>query len=197
VKIGTTANQKKLFFGLRRAKSEISALEEGDLRPDQVSAIATKLGVNDVEVVEMNRRMSGDGWLNAPMGRGEEGGAEWQDQLVDETVSAETALADGQQAAARHDELHRALATLNTRERTVFEARRLREDPATLEELADQYGVSRERIRQIDARAFIKVQQAIVHRSTNLPAAPNRRIRGRQREGDRLVQGRSIAAAAA
>jgi RNA polymerase sigma-32 factor len=172
VKMGTTANQKKLFFGLRRAKTEISALDEGDLRPDQVSAIASKLGVTGVEVIEMNRRMAGDGRLNAPVRHDEIGGMEWQDQLADETVSAETAMADNQEAAARHDALHRALAILTGRERDIFEARRLRDHPATLEELASLYGVSRERVRQIEVRAFIKLQQAVMRRSSNLPAAP-------------------------
>jgi RNA polymerase sigma-32 factor len=181
VKMGTTASQKKLFFGLRRAKSEISALEDGDLRPDQVSVIASRLGVTGVEVVEMNRRMAGDTWLNAPVRNGEEGGAEWQDQLADEAVSAETALADGQEAAARHNALHRALATLDHRERDILEARRLRDDPVSLEDLADHYGVSSERIRQIEARAFIKVQQAVVKRSSNRPDAPRTRIGGRHR----------------
>lgn len=197
VKIGTTANQKKLFFGLRRAKSEISALDDGDLRPEQVSAIASKLGVTGVDVVEMNRRMAGDGSLNAPVRRDQEGSMEWQDQLADETVSAETALAEGQEAAVRRTALHRALATLNPRERDIFEARRLRDQPTTLEDLADVYGVSRERIRQIEARAFVKVQQAVMQRSTDLPTAPRSQIRGRRQTARQFPMGMALEAAAA
>jgi RNA polymerase sigma-32 factor len=197
VKLGTTASQKKLFFGLRRAKSEISALEDGDLRPDQVSAIATRLGVTGADVVQMNRRMAGDSWLNAPVRNGEDGAAEWQDQLADDAVSAETALVEGQEIAARQNALQRALATLSGREREIFEARRLRDEPVTLEELADRYGVSRERIRQIDARAFIKVQQAVTKRPANLPSAPRIRIRARHQTADRLPSRRSVGAVAA
>jgi RNA polymerase sigma-32 factor len=197
VKLGTTASQKKLFFGLRRAKYEISALEDGDLRPDQVSAIASRLGVTGVDVIEMNRRMAGDGRLNAPMRHDESGVTEWQDQLADDTVSVETAIVEGQEAAARHNALGRALATLSDRERGIFEARRLRDDPATLEELADLHGVSRERIRQIEARAFIKVQQAVVKRSSNVPAAPRSGIRARHQTPDAAKRGHSIEAVAA
>ncbi|MDB5408745.1 MAG: polymerase, sigma 32 subunit, RpoH, partial [Rhodospirillales bacterium] len=197
VRMGTTTNQKKLFFGLRRAKSEISALEDGDLHPDQVSSIASRIGVTGDEVIEMNRRMAGDGSLNAPLRHDEGGGAEWQDQLVDESVSAETAMADGQEAATRRNALQRALATLNGRERAIFEARRLRDDPAPLEELAGRYCVSRERIRQIEGRAFVKVQQAIMQRSTDLPAVPRTRVRARRQAAGGFSTDRPVEAVAA
>lgn len=160
VKMGTTANQKKLFFNLRKAKSQIQALEDGDLRPDQVDQIATKLGVGKHEVVEMNRRLGGDTSLNAPMGA-EDGGNEWQDWLVDDSDTQETVLADHEESTNRHQALMQALTVLNPRERRIFEARRLQDDPATLEDLAAEFGVSRERVRQIEVRAFEKVQDAV------------------------------------
>jgi RNA polymerase sigma-32 factor len=177
VRIGTGANQKKLFFGLRRAKREISALDAGDLRPDQVSAIATRLGVPGLDVIEMNRRLAGDGALNAPVRHDETGSSEWQDQLADEADSAETVIAEREEAAARRSALHLAVATLSGRERDIFEARRLREVPASLGDLADIYGVSRERIRQIEVRAFDKVQQAVMGRSADSPRMSRTRAR--------------------
>jgi RNA polymerase sigma-32 factor len=162
VKMGTTANQKKLFFNLRKAKSQISALEEGDLRPDQVKQIATKLGVHEQEVIDMNRRLSGDASLNAPIRQGGEGEtAEWQDWLVDDRTNQETALAEQEEADQRHTALREALTVLNDRERRIFEARRLADEPMTLEELSEEFGVSRERVRQIEVRAFEKVQKAV------------------------------------
>jgi RNA polymerase sigma-32 factor len=159
VKMGTTANQKKLFFNLRKAKSRISALEEGDMRPDQVEQIATQLGVSERDVVEMNRRLGGDASLNAPI-REEGNSGEWQDWLVDDSTSQESQLAETEQSENRRKALGQALTVLNDRERRIFEARQLAEEPLTLEELADAFGVSRERIRQIEVRAFDKVQKA-------------------------------------
>ena len=159
VKMGTTASQKKLFFNLRKAKSQISALEEGDLRPDQVEKIATRLGVTQQDVIDMNRRMSGDASLNAPLR--EEGEGEWQDWLVDDSASQENLLADRQETDNRLGALRQALGVLNDRERRIFEARRLAEDPVTLEELSGEFDISRERVRQIEVRAFEKVQAAV------------------------------------
>lgn len=163
VKMGTTAAQKKLFFNLRKAKSQISALEEGDLRPEQVKQIATKLGVTESEVVEMNRRLGGDASLNAPL-RDDGDSGEWQDWLVDDRDDQENTLAERQEMDNRRTALAGALSVLNDRERRIFEARRLAEDPVTLEELASEFGVSRERVRQIEVRAFEKVQKAVVDR---------------------------------
>ncbi len=160
VKMGTTANQKKLFFNLRKAKSQISALEDGDLKPDQVKLIATKLGVTETDVVDMNRRLSGDASLNSPL-REDEGSSEWQDWLVDDSESQETRLADTQELDNRRTALSGALKVLNDRERRIFEARRLSDDPLTLEELSGEFNVSRERVRQIEVRAFEKVQDAV------------------------------------
>jgi RNA polymerase sigma-32 factor len=159
VKMGTTANQKKLFFNLRKAKGRISALDEGDLRPDQVKQIATKLGVTEQDVVDMNRRLGGDASLNAPLR--EEGEGEWQDWLVDDSASQESVLAAEEEGQNRLAALRDALSVLNPRERRIFEARRLAEDPITLEELSSEFGVSRERVRQIEVRAFEKVQEAV------------------------------------
>ncbi|WP_430914001.1 RNA polymerase sigma factor RpoH [Methylobacterium sp. sgz302541] len=159
VKMGTTANQKKLFFNLRKAKGKISALDEGDLRPDQVKQIATRLGVPEQDVVDMNRRLSGDSSLNAPLR--EEGEGEWQDWLVDNTPSQETVLVREQEGTNRLSALRDALGVLNPRERRIFEARRLADDPITLEDLSGEFGVSRERVRQIEVRAFEKVQEAV------------------------------------
>ncbi|MEW6257059.1 MAG: RNA polymerase sigma factor RpoH [Pseudomonadota bacterium] len=164
VKMGTTAAQKKLFFNLRKAKSQISALEEGDLRPDQVKQIATKLGVTEQDVVDMNRRLSGDASLNAPLREDADGGGEWQDWLVDDHDTQESVLAEHEELENRRTALAGALSVLNERERRIFEARRLSEDPVTLEELAAEFGVSRERVRQIEVRAFEKVQKAVVDR---------------------------------
>jgi RNA polymerase sigma-32 factor len=171
VKMGTTANQKKLFFNLRKAKSQISALEEGDLKPDQVKTIAHKLGVTEQDVVDMNRRMSGDASLNAPI-RNEGEGGEWQDWLVDTSTSQEQILAEQEEADNRHVALRSALSVLNDRERRIFEARRLQDDPVTLEDLSTEFGISRERVRQIEVRAFEKVQQAVkagIERMESLP----------------------------
>jgi RNA polymerase sigma-32 factor len=160
VKMGTTANQKKLFFNLRKAKSRISALDEGDMRPDQVKLIAKRLGVTEQDVVDMNRRLGGDASLNAPIREDGDSG-EWMDWLVDDSVSQESRLAESEQSENRHKALGDALSVLNDRERRIFEARRLADDPITLEELADEFGVSRERVRQIEVRAFEKVQKAV------------------------------------
>jgi len=159
VKMGTTASQKKLFFNLRKAKSKISALEDGDLRDDQVTTIATRLGVAKQDVIDMNRRLGGDASLNAPLR--EEGEGEWQDWLVDDAPSQESVLADREESDVRLAALKSALRVLNPRERRIFEARRLAEDPVTLEELSAEFGVSRERVRQIEVRAFEKVQAAV------------------------------------
>ena len=160
VKMGTTAAQKKLFFNLRKIKGQLKALEEGDLRPDQVKLIATRLGVSEDDVVSMNRRLAGDSSLNAPVRNDAESG-EWMDWLVDDSVDQETALAESEELEQRRDMLRDALEGLNERERRVFEARRLSEDPLTLEQLSAEFGVSRERIRQIEVRAFEKVQKAV------------------------------------
>ena len=167
VKMGTTANQKKLFFNLRKAKSKISALEEGDLRPDQVQLIAKRLGVTEQDVVDMNRRLGGDSSLNAPIRDDGESG-EWMDWLVDNSPSQESLLADSEESDNRHQALVSALDVLNDRERRIFEARRLADDPITLEELAAEFGVSRERVRQIEVRAFEKVQKAVKSRIATL-----------------------------
>ena len=159
VKMGTTASQKKLFFNLRKAKSKISALDDGDLRDDQVTTIATRLGVAKQDVVDMNRRLGGDTSLNAPLR--EEGDGEWQDWLVDDSPSQESVLADREESDTRLAALKSALRVLNPRERRIFEARRLADDPVTLEELSTEFGVSRERVRQIEVRAFEKVQAAV------------------------------------
>jgi RNA polymerase sigma-32 factor len=161
VKMGTTAAQKKLFFNLRKAKSEISAFEEGDMRPEQVSFIATKLGVLNEEVISMNRRLSGpDASLNAPLRS--DGETEWQDWLADDTqVSQETQLAESEESSIRMGLLQEAMTELSDRERHILTERRLKDDPTTLEELASQYGVSRERVRQIEVRAFEKLQKAM------------------------------------
>ena len=161
VKMGTTAAQKKLFFNLRRMKGQIKALEEGDLRPDQVKKIATTLGVPEDDVISMNRRLGGDASLNAPVRADAEGGGEWQDWLVDEGPDQEERLVESEELSQRKAYLEKAMATLNDRERRIFEARRLAEDPATLEDLSEEFGVSRERIRQIEVRAFEKVQAAV------------------------------------
>jgi RNA polymerase sigma-32 factor len=160
VKLGTTAAQKKLFFNLRRAKSQMQALDDGDLRPDQVEKIAKRFGVTEGDVVSMNRRMGGDTSLNSPV-RSDAEGAEWQDWLEDDQPSQEEALGESQELTQRRNYLERALGTLNHRERRIFQARRLAEDAVTLEDLAQEFGVSRERIRQIEVRAFEKVQDAV------------------------------------
>ncbi len=163
VKMGTTANQKKLFFNLRKAKSKISALQEGDLRPDQVDIIAKRLGVTTQDVIDMNRRLGGDASLNAPIREDGDSG-EWQDWLADDSESQETVMAAHEELDNRRKALSSALDVLNERERRIFEARRLADDPVTLEELAAEFGVSRERVRQIEVRAFEKVQKAVKNR---------------------------------
>jgi RNA polymerase sigma-32 factor len=168
VKMGTTANQKKLFFNLRKVKSQIEALEDGDLRPDQVQFIAKKLGVTEEDVVSMNRRLGGDTSLNAHLRDDSEG--EWQDWLVDESDNQEEMLAQSEEASMRHGLLQEAMEKLTDRERRVFEARRLQDDPVTLEDLSQEFGVSRERIRQIEVRAFDKVQKAVKNASQRLLA---------------------------
>ena len=160
VKMGTTAAQKKLFFNLRRAKSQLQALEEGDLKPENVTKIATRLGVPEEDVISMNRRLGGDASLNAPVRADSESG-EWQDWLVDDTPTQEDRLVEEEELSRRKSYLSNALSVLNDRERQIFEARRLREDPATLEDLSSEFGVSRERIRQIEVRAFEKIQKAV------------------------------------
>jgi RNA polymerase sigma-32 factor len=171
VKMGTTANQKKLFFNLRKAKSKISALDEGDMRPDQVKLIAKRLGVPEQDVIEMNRRLGGDASLNAPI-REEGDAGEWQDWLVDDSASQESRLVADEQADNRRKALTDALSVLNERERRIFEARRLADDPITLEELAEEFGVSRERVRQIEVRAFEKVQKAVKNRVAAMESPP-------------------------
>jgi RNA polymerase sigma-32 factor len=171
VKMGTTANQKKLFFNLRKAKSKIFALDEGDLRPDQVQLIAKRLGVTKQDVVDMNRRLGGDASLNAPI-REDSHPGEWQDWLVDQSASQETTLAARDEYAYRRKTLASALCVLNDRERRIFEARRLAEDPIKLADLASEFGVSPERVRQIDVSSFEKVQKAVKNRGAamNTPA---------------------------
>jgi RNA polymerase sigma-32 factor len=159
VKMGTTANQKKLFFNLRKAKAKIDALGEGDLKPDQVKTIATRLGVTERDVVDMNRRLGGDASLNTPMR--EDGEGEWQDWLVDEETGQENRFIESEESGNRLSALRDALDVLNPRERRIFEARRLLDEPITLEELSEEFGVSRERVRQIEVRAFEKVQEAV------------------------------------
>jgi len=168
VKMGTTANQKKLFFNLRKAKSKISALQEGDLRPDQVQVIAKRLGVTEQDVVDMNRRLGGDASLNAPIREDGDSG-EWQDWLADDSESQETAH---EELDNRRKALSSALGVLNDRERRIFEARRLVDDPVTLEELAEEFGVSRERVRQIEVRAFEKVQKAVKNKVSAMETPP-------------------------
>ncbi|HEY7458803.1 MAG TPA: RNA polymerase sigma factor RpoH [Xanthobacteraceae bacterium] len=172
VKMGTTAAQKRLFFNLRKAKSRISALEEGDLRPEQVKEISTRLGVTEREVIDMNRRLAGDASLNSPI-RNDVDSGEWQDWLVDEHEDQEATLVANEELDNRRAALKNALGVLNDRERRIFEARRLADEPITLEELADEFGVSRERVRQIEVRAFEKVQQAVMKRVSEMerPAA--------------------------
>ena len=161
VKMGTTANQKRLFFNLRKAKSRIQALDDGDLRPDQVKEIATRLNVSEEEVVSMNRRLSGDASLNAPIRATEGESGEWQDWLVDDHESQEDMLIEQDELENRRKLLTDAMSVLNERERRIFEARRLSDDPLTLEDLSSEFGISRERVRQIEVRAFEKVQDAV------------------------------------
>ena len=162
VKMGTTANQKRLFFNLRRLKGQIQALDEGDLKPEQVSEIATRLNVSEDEVVSMNRRLSGDASLNAPIRATEGESGEWQDWLADDSETQEQRLVAQDELEQRRSMLKDALTVLDERERRIFEARRLSEDPLTLETLSEEFEVSRERVRQLEVRAFEKVQKAMV-----------------------------------
>ena len=163
VKIGTTANQKKLFFNLRKAKNQISAFEEGDLRPDQVNLIAERLGVSEQDVIDMNRRLGGDTSLNTPI-RDDDNSGEWQDWLLDDTPSQERVLVESEDFDNRRKALGEALSALNSREQRIFVGRRLTDQPTTLDELAEEFGVSRERVRQIEVRAFEKVRNAVRRR---------------------------------
>jgi RNA polymerase sigma-32 factor len=162
VKMGTTAAQKKLFFNLRRMKSKLDAFEEGDLNPEHLAKIAKDLGVTEDEVNSMNRRMSmgGDSSLNAPMR--EDGDGTWQDWLVDNDPLQDERLAESEEKTVRHDLLVEAMDDLNDREKHILAERRLADDPKTLEELSQVYGVSRERVRQIEVRAFDKLQKAMI-----------------------------------
>ena len=172
VKMGTTAAQKKLFFNLRRAKSQLQALDDGDLKPEHVKTIATRLGVPEEDVVNMNRRLRGDASLNVLI-RSEAESGEWQDWLVDDKPTQEDRLVEDEELERRKSYLSSAMSVLNGRERRVFEARRLSEEPATLEELSEEFGVSRERIRQIEVKAFEKVQKVVMStaRQAEVPAA--------------------------
>ncbi len=160
VKMGTTAAQKKLFFNLRRIKSQLKAIEEGDMSPENVKKIATDLNVSEGEVVSMNRRLSApDHSLNAPLRIDGEG--EWQDWLVDDSPNQETLLGERQEMSERHKILAKAMGTLNARERRILQARRLEEEAITLEDLSAEFGISRERVRQIEVRAFEKLQKTM------------------------------------
>jgi RNA polymerase sigma-32 factor len=172
VKMGTTASQKKLFFNLRKVKGQIEALEDGDLHPDQVATISERLGVPEEDVVSMNRRLGGDSSLNAPLKVDGEGAGEWQDWLVSEEPDQEEVLAETEEHSSRMGLLREAMDKLNDRERRIFEARRLAEDPLTLEALSQEFDVSRERIRQIEVRAFEKVQKAVKNAARDMLPAP-------------------------
>ena len=170
VKIGTTASQKRLFFKLRSAKSKIAALESGDLRPDQVALIAQTLNVPEQDVIDMNRRLGGDKSTNAPA-RDDGDGGEWQDHLVDQSPSPEAIVVEQDETDRHRKALIAAIDILNGRERSIFEARLLADEPPTLEDLATKFKVSRERIRQIEARAFEKVRKAAKARAASAPVA--------------------------
>ena len=170
VKIGTTVNQKRLFFKLRSAKSKIAAFESGDLRPDQVALIAKDLDVSDQDVVDINRRLGGDKSINAPLHDDGQIG-EWQDHLVDQSPSPEAIVVEQDEKDYRHKALIAAIDVLDDRERRIFEARHLADEPLTLEDLAEKFNVSRERIRQIEARAFEKVRKAARNLAVKAPAA--------------------------
>jgi RNA polymerase sigma-32 factor len=176
VRIASTANRKKLFFNLRKAKSEISVIDEGEMRRDQIETIAKRLGVTKQDVIDMNRWFSGDASLNAPIREDSDSG-EWQDWLVDESASQETTLAARDEYDYRRKTLASALCVLNEREQRIFEARRLAEDPTTLANLASEFGVSRERVRQIDVRSFEKVQKAVKNRVAAKDTPAPRQVR--------------------
>ena len=164
VKMGTSANQKKVFFNLRKAQSKISVFNDGDMRLDQVKIIARRIGVTETDVIYMNRRLGGDASLNAAI-RGDDDSGEWQDWLADESPDQETTLAASEEFDNRRKKLSDVLTVLNKRERRIFETRRLAEKQITLVELAEEFGVSRERVRQIEVSAFKKVQKAVKHRA--------------------------------
>lgn len=170
VKMGTTANQKRLFFNLRKAKGRIQAIDDGDLHPDQVAEIAKQLGVPEADVISMNRRLSGDASLNAPIKAAEGESGEWQDWLVDDSDSAEKILIEQDELEARREMLTNAVSVLNEREQRIFMARRLEDNPVTLEELSTEFDISRERVRQIEVRAFEKVQKAVKAAARELAA---------------------------
>ncbi|MEM7299827.1 MAG: RNA polymerase sigma factor RpoH [Pseudomonadota bacterium] len=172
VKMGTTANQKRLFFNLRKLKGKIQALGDGDMNANQVGQIAQKLGVSEEEVVSMNTRLSGDASLNAPIRAAEGEGGQWQDWLVDESDSQETTLVEQDELETRREMLKDAMDVLNDREKRIFLARRLSDDPLTLEELSGEFDISRERVRQIEVRAFEKVQKAVVNAAKELARGP-------------------------
>jgi len=176
VKMGTTASHRKLFFNLSKAKSRISALDEGDMRPDQVKLLAKRLCVTERAVIDMNRWLGGDASLNDPI-RGGRDSTEWQDWLVGDSPGQETTLAASEEFNNRRDALSLVLGALNPRERRIFESRRLAEDPITLAELADEFGVSRERVRQIEARTFEKVQTAVKNRVATIEAPAHEPLR--------------------
>lgn len=161
VKMGTTANQKRLFFNLRKVKGRIQAIDENDLRPDQVQEIARQLQVPEKDVISMNQRLGGDASLNAPIKAGEGETGQWQDWLVDDSQNQEDLLVEQDQLETRRDMLTTAISVLNEREQRIFKARRLSEDPLTLEQLSGEFSISRERVRQIEVRAFEKVQAAV------------------------------------
>ena len=174
VKIGTTASQKKLFFNLRRIKGQIQAIDDGDLKPEQVTQIATQLDVSEAEVISMNQRMAGnDRSLNVPLSRDGEGSGEWQDWLEDDSEDQETTFAEHEEFSARKRLMLEAMQGLNEREQRILQARRLAEPPLTLEDLASEFGVSRERIRQIEVRAFEKLQKAVRDKAEEMKLLPS------------------------
>ena len=174
VKIGTTAGQKKLFFNLRRIKGQIQAIDDGDLKPEQVTQIATQLNVTEDEVMSMNQRMAGnDRSLNVPLSRDGEGGGEWQDWLQDDSPDQEATFADHEEYDARKNLMLDAMQDLNPREQRILAARRLSEPPLTLEDLATEFNISRERIRQIEVRAFEKLQKAVRDKAAALKLLPH------------------------
>jgi RNA polymerase sigma-32 factor len=173
VKIGTTAGQKKLFFNLRRIKGQIQAIDEGDLKPEQVTHIADELNVTEAEVMSMNQRMAGnDRSLNVPLSRDGEGTGEWQDWLEDDTIDQETSFAEHEEYSTRANLMMDAMKGLNEREQRILQARRLAEPPLTLEDLAGEFNVSRERIRQIEVRAFEKLQKAVRDKANEMKLLP-------------------------
>ena len=172
MKLGTTAAQKKLFFNLRRAKAQMKAIEDGDLKPESVKKIAQELNVTEDEVVSMNRRLAGpDHSLNAPLRTDGEGGGEWQDWLVDDRENQEVLLGESQELKDRQKMLSKAMDVLNPREKRILQERRLKDDPATLEDLSSEFNISRERVRQIEVRAFEKLQKSMRKMANARPGA--------------------------